>query len=339
MTSFSPEQTDAILAIVTPLIDRAVYQAVQEAGRSTPVPVHRLGTCRAVDPARRTCQVLVDGSSGLNPISATVVGQTPILGGRVLVLFEPPSGVFAWSMVPAIPAGMVIAYAGTITADTSNADPASISLPPPGYLRCYGQVVNIVDYAALYRAIGTTFNTGGETAGVQFRLPDLRGRMIAGLDNMGGTDAGRLSSSNTLGTTFGAETHTLATGNLPSHTHSTPSHSHAAGSLSVSSHTHSFSATTSSDGSHSHTITGHVLTNADTFTPGGSSTTPTAWSTATADTQGSHTHSVSGTSGSASPSVTGSTATDGSGTSGSTGSGTAVNHMPPGITMHYCISY
>jgi microcystin-dependent protein len=36
---------------------------------------------------------------------------------------------------------------------------------------------------------------------------------------MGGTDAGRLSVSNTLGGSGGAETHTLTTSEMPAHTH------------------------------------------------------------------------------------------------------------------------
>jgi microcystin-dependent protein len=43
---------------------------------------------------------------------------------------------------------------------------------------------------------------------------------------MGGTDAGRLSISNTLGTATGAETHTLSSAEMPSHTHTQNAHSH-----------------------------------------------------------------------------------------------------------------
>jgi microcystin-dependent protein len=44
---------------------------------------------------------------------------------------------------------------------------------------------------------------------------------------MGGTDAGRLAISNTLGTTTGAETVTIAEANLPTHSHAID-HNHAA---------------------------------------------------------------------------------------------------------------
>lgn len=56
-------------------------------------------------------------------------------------------------------------------------------------------------------------------------LPDARGRVIAGKDNMGGTTASRLTSGGsgitgtTLGTAGGAETVTLTQAQLASHTH------------------------------------------------------------------------------------------------------------------------
>lgn len=61
-------------------------------------------------------------------------------------------------------------------------------------------------------------------------LPDARGRVIAGKDNMGGTTASRLTSGGsgitgtTLGTSGGGESVTLtaAQSGLPSHTHTTP---------------------------------------------------------------------------------------------------------------------
>lgn len=54
-------------------------------------------------------------------------------------------------------------------------------------------------------------------------LPDLRGRVLAGLDDMGNTAAGRLTSSffalpTTLGATGGGQSQTLVTANLPPYT-------------------------------------------------------------------------------------------------------------------------
>lgn len=96
--------------------------------------------------------------------------------------------------------------------------------PSPGWLLCYGQAVSRTTYAALFGAIGTTYGTGDGTT--TFNLPDLRGRVAAGKDNMGGPPASRLTSGGsgvdgtTLGAVGGAETHTLSVAQIPSHTHS-----------------------------------------------------------------------------------------------------------------------
>jgi len=56
-------------------------------------------------------------------------------------------------------------------------------------------------------------------------LPDLRGRIIAGRDNMGGTAAGRLTSAGSgldgtvMGNAGGAETVTLTAAQIPAHNH------------------------------------------------------------------------------------------------------------------------
>jgi len=98
---------------------------------------------------------------------------------------------------------------------------------PTGWLLCYGQAVSRVTYAALFAVIGTTYGAGdGSTT---FNVPDLRGRVAAGMDNMGGTAANRLTNSGTgnpgvngatLGATGGADRHTLGAAEMPSHTHS-----------------------------------------------------------------------------------------------------------------------
>ena|SRR3990167_2707721 len=114
--------------------------------------------------------------------------------------------------------GIVVPYAGTSA--------------PTGWLLCYGQAVAQATYAALYAILGTTY---GSDAGGNFTLPDLRGRVVAGQDDMGGTSANRLTNQSggvdgdVLGATGGAETHTLVIPEAPSHSHLYAHHS-AAGS-------------------------------------------------------------------------------------------------------------
>jgi len=111
--------------------------------------------------------------------------------------------------IQTVPAGVVSPYAG--------------SSAPSGYLLCYGQAVSRSTYSALFSAIGTTYGVGDGSS--TFNLPDLRGRAVAGQDDMGGSSANRLTNQtggvngDTLGGTGGAETHTLTTAQLASHTH------------------------------------------------------------------------------------------------------------------------
>lgn len=112
------------------------------------------------------------------------------------------------------PAGVVVPYAGATAPDT--------------WLFCYGQSVLRADYPDLFTAIGTTF---GSADGTHFNLPDLRGRVPAGQDDMGGSSANRLTNpgsttggidGDVLGGTGGAETHQLTIAQLAAHTHTYP---------------------------------------------------------------------------------------------------------------------
>jgi microcystin-dependent protein len=108
-----------------------------------------------------------------------------------------------------VPAGALMPYAGTSA--------------PTGFLLCHGQAISRTTYADLFSAIGTTYGAGDGSS--TFALPDLRGRVVAGQDDMGGASANRLTdqtgglNGDTLGDTGGSETHTLTTAQLASHTH------------------------------------------------------------------------------------------------------------------------
>ena len=79
-----------------------------------------------------------------------------------------------------------------------------------GWLLCDGSQYLPTTYPALYDAIGTTFNTGGETAGY-FRVPDMNGRTPVGVSKTDGDFD--------LGDQSGAKTHEIAAAELPAHTH------------------------------------------------------------------------------------------------------------------------
>lgn len=81
-----------------------------------------------------------------------------------------------------------------------------------------GNVLSTITYAALYTLFGTTYNIGNEVAGT-FRIPDVRGRVIAAMDAMSGSPAGILTSvSSSLGSKGGAQYQALGTANLPPYT-------------------------------------------------------------------------------------------------------------------------
>ena len=117
-----------------------------------------------------------------------------------------------------VPTGTVSAFAG--------------SSAPTGYLLCDGSSVNRTTYAALAAVLEDPTTPGtyiyGSADSNTFKLPDLRGRVVAGLDNMGGTSADRLTNptsttnsidGDVLGNTGGHETHQLTEAQMPSHNH------------------------------------------------------------------------------------------------------------------------
>jgi microcystin-dependent protein len=140
---------------------------------------------------------------------------------------------------------------------------------------CFGQAVSRSDYASLFTAIGTTYGSGdGSTT---FTLPDMRGRVAAGKDDMGGSTAGRITSGNSgiTGTTLSA----------------------AGGDERLHQHTHTFtgSAVTSGAGSahaHANTLTNNAVTSGN----DNAEHTHTYSGTVVAETQ-DHTHGLAFTTG------------------------------------------
>ena len=99
--------------------------------------------------------------------------------------------------------------------------PFADSTIPDGYMLCDGSALSRTEYAGLFAIIGTTYGVGdGSTT---FNLPNLKGRVPVGCDS---TD----TEFDTLGEIGGEKTHTLVSGELPAHTHSTTnSYSNIAG--------------------------------------------------------------------------------------------------------------
>lgn len=204
----------------------------------------------------------------------------------------------------AIPVGTVLDYTG--------------STAPSGYIFPYGQAISRTTYASYFALVGTTYGSGNGSS--TFNVPDLRGRVVAGQDDMGGTSANRLTNvsgsvnGDTLGDTGGVETVTLVTANLPSHNHTVDPPS----------------TNTSTVGDHGHPA---LYNPNDNFSVdpdggihlGGSGSTSSAWAGTPSETRGrgiggggSHNHTVNISSFS----------------SGNTGSGSAVNNVQPTIILN-----
>ena len=149
---------------------------------------------------------LVDGMMHLiqfhagNGISATLnvngLGAKPLYYYAVGGWYQAPPALVGVDMVC-----RVTYHAGTgayrIIRDQGGV-PTGTPLPfggttaPAGYLLCFGQAISRTDYAGLFAAVGTVHGAGnGSTT---FNVPDLRGRVAAGKDDMGGSSASRLSS-------------------------------------------------------------------------------------------------------------------------------------------------
>ena len=147
-----------------------------------------------------------------------------------------------------VPVGMIMDFAGT-----------SLTVPA-GYLACDGSAVSRTTYADLFAVIGTTWGSGdGSTT---FNLPDLRGRTAIG----SGTGTASDATAHSLGSSGGAETHTLTPSETATKNHS---HTYAKSKTSTDSHT----LTVSEMPSHKHNIREHS----------NSGTAGSGWAFSTAD--------------------------------------------------------
>lgn len=223
---------------------------------------------------------------------------------------------------------------------------------PTGWLLCQGQEVSSTTYPKLSAQCGTKF--GSASAG-NFRLPDLKGRVIAGFDSS-------QSEFDAIGKTGGAKTVTLTTSNMPAHTHSVPNHTHTGtvsgltvsglAASSAGSHQHTVSGSTATDGMHQHyyytktfnsgTVQSGTGANRlwtettveDTTYPSLPEITKHSHSVnITSQSAGDHTHTITGSVSGGTVSITSSGAT----TTGSNGSGTAFNVVGPYVTLNHII--
>lgn len=111
-----------------------------------------------------------------------------------------------FNAIAKIPTGSIFPYAG--------------SSAPAYWLLCDGSEVLRSTYPELFAVIGTSFGTP-PSGGSYFLLPDMRGRLPLGKDNMGGTGANRVTASaaDSVGGFGGDESKVIPIQNLPEHEH------------------------------------------------------------------------------------------------------------------------
>lgn len=129
-----------------------------------------------------------------------------------------------------LPIGTILEFAG--------------SVPPAGFVFADGAQYSCTAYQ---KACAVFLDLYGGDGVSTFNVPDKRGRVGVGRDNMGGTAANRMTSGGsgvdgaTLGASGGSQTHTLTTAELSQHSHANTlggtvtfpntSHTHPAGGL------------------------------------------------------------------------------------------------------------
>ncbi len=175
---------------------------------------------------------------------------------------ETPTGGLLHFYGTEVPMGWVRANGRTI----SNAVGGGTELADPTTQALFVALWDADPNLAVSAGRGNTA-IGDFNAGKQIALPDLRRRLLAGLDGMGNGLLNSVGDSfSVLGARFGEETHGLTVAEMPNHTHimscdTEGGHIHSA-SCDVQGY-HSHSATADVQGSHTHAATtdvqgGHV---------------------------------------------------------------------------------
>lgn len=233
------------------------------------------------NPAMREIETALTDSLPRNG-SAGMTGNLNMAGNRITNLADPTGlgdavslGFMANSSAPV---GVIMDYAGDFA--------------PDGWFLCDGRSLSRTTYSALFAVIGTKFGNDNATT---FKVPDLRGRVVAGLDNMGGTNADRVSSAgggfaaNSIGANGGLQAVTLTKEQMPSHNHgSGGAHTHTGSTNSAGAHTHSMGVSSSNRGYDINGPSGAI---------GGAGTTGSAGAhthTVTIPSSGAHTHNSEG---------------------------------------------
>lgn len=207
--------------------------------------------------------------------------------------------------------------------------------PDASWLLCNGQEYLQSTYPDLFALIGTTFNTGGETAG-HFRVPDMTSKFVAGysgvgeytLGNQAGADSVSLTPAQTAvkghahSDSFAVAAGTLAVGSTGSaHQHQMAFNDSPSAGTDAADITNTFETAVVKGWNGAHLWTGTVND------PGGDDSSLDGTNQGDFNADGSHTHNVTG-----SPSISGSVTALADGANGA-----AHENRPAYITLNHII--
>jgi microcystin-dependent protein len=153
-------------------------------------------------------QVYLNGSLLLRGIDyiatngTTITGLGALLASDVIEVIA-PSGVAVGDYYTQSQADAKFATTNQTSTPVASVLSYAAANAPSGWLLCDGTVYSFAAYPLLASLLLGTYGGNGTTT---FAVPDLRGRAVAGRDNMGGTTASRITAavSGVTGTTLGA---------------------------------------------------------------------------------------------------------------------------------------
>ena len=197
--------------------------AVLQAGNFLPASWNGINPFGYSSPNPTTYSYNISSGNSVLTVSTIVpIASQPMIQNLLPVTFVSGNTIDSSVAVPGslsvVPSGTVLAWPGTIA--------------PSGFLLCDGSVYSTSSYPNLAPVLSSTFGGNGITS---FAVPDLRGRIIAGLNTMAindGTDRiwstdnysnnlGQAASYsvNLIGSVFGEEKHRQTVVEMAPHTH------------------------------------------------------------------------------------------------------------------------
>lgn len=160
---------------------------------------------------------IAKGGTGQTTASAALNALLPTQTSNAGKVLSTDGTNTSWAAASGgMPTGVVVPWTGTA------------AMVPAGWLLCDGSAVSRTTYADLWAHASAVISAtlsfllfGNGDGSTTFNVPDLRGRIPVGLDNMGGSSANRITQSwaDSLGNSAGAEFHTLTSSESVPHTH------------------------------------------------------------------------------------------------------------------------